>query len=165
VTGTKVTTIRGTGHRGSSRGDDGRVVGTGRGHRSVPHTADVIVEAWGTDLGSCCEEAVAGLAAVFVDAGGAAAATRRRVHLAPARNESLLLDLLEEVIFTLDTADAVPVAAEVAPAGDGGLDVVLLLADPGEVTAAGAVPKAISRSGLQVASDGEGVRCRFLVDV
>lgn len=39
-----------------------------RGHRSVAHTADVILEAWGRDLAACCEEATAALTEVYLDA-------------------------------------------------------------------------------------------------
>ena len=71
-----------------------------RGHRALPHTADVILEAWGPDFASCCEEAVAALADVYVDAGRADAVEQRSVHLGPGSEESLLLEVLEEVIFT-----------------------------------------------------------------
>jgi SHS2 domain-containing protein len=96
---------------------------------------------------------------------GAGVAARRYVHLPPASDESLLLAVLEELIFTLDTDEAVPVRAEVSVAVDGGLDVVLILVDPGGVSGTGAVPKAVSRSELAVDSRPDGTHCRFLVDV
>jgi len=136
-----------------------------RGHRVLPHTADVILEAWGPDFASCCEEAVAALADVYVDAGWADAVEQRKVHVAAGSEESLLLEVLEEVIFTLDTADAVPVRAEVRVADDAGLDVVLSLAERRTVSPTGSVPKAVSRSELVVDSQATGVRCRFLADV
>jgi SHS2 domain-containing protein len=141
------------------------VVDSLRGHRAVPHTADVILEAWGPDLVSCLEEAVAALVGVFVDVRAADVVERRNVHLRPEAPESLLLEVLEEVIFALDTAEAVPVRVEVHTARDGGLDLELLLADPQTVTPTGAVPKAVSRSELEVRSRDGVVRCRFLVDV
>lgn len=131
----------------------------------MPHTSDVIVEAWGADLASCCEEAVAALTAGFADARRAAVTEHRSVHLPPGPAESLLIAVLEEVIFTLDTAPDVPVAAVVSPADDGGLDLVLVLADRQGIRSTGAVPKAISRSELDVESGPDGVRCRFLIDV
>lgn len=141
------------------------VVHTQQGHRVLPHTADVILEAWGPDLASCCEEAVTALADIYVDAGAADVVERRQVHVRPGSEESLLLDVLEDVIFTLDTAEAVPIRAEVSSAGDGGLDCMLALADRHAVTPTGAVPKAISLSELVVDSQAGIVRCRFLVDV
>jgi len=131
----------------------------------VPHTADVILEAWGPDLSSCCEEAVAALVSVFAEAGTAPAVERRALHLAPRADDLVLLELLEEVIFTLDTVEQVPVRAEVRPASDGALDAELVLADPATITPTGAVPKAVSRSELAVAEERGRVRCRFLVDV
>lgn len=145
-------------------GGAGRAVRS-RGHRPVPHTADVILEAWGPDRAACFEEAVAALAAIYaepVDVGGA---VHRAVHVAPGTDEALLLGLLDEVIFALDTDELVPVGARVATAADGGLDMVLLAADRARVRPAGSVPKAVSRSELAVASTPDGVRCRFLVDV
>jgi len=136
-----------------------------RGHRVLPHTADVILEAWGPDFAACCEEAVAALADIYVDADRADTVEQRKVHLGAGSDESLLLDVLEELIFTLDTAEAVPVRANVSVADDGGLDVVFALADRRAVTPTGAVPKAVSRSELAVDSQAAGVRCRFLVDV
>jgi SHS2 domain-containing protein len=130
----------------------------------VPHTADVILEAWGPDLAACCEQALAALTDLYVEA-GAAAVEERTVHLDPGPAEALLLGALEEVIFTLDTAAVVPVRTGVRAAADGGLDLVLALADPQDVVATGAVPKAISRAELDVDVGPARVRCRFLVDV
>ncbi len=148
-----------------SVGHPGLVGNTRRGHQVVPHTADVIMEAWGPDLAACCEEAVAGLASLYVDTAGGEEVDRRSLHLAPGRDADVLLDVLEEAIFTLDTAEGVPVRAEIGVASDGGLDVALVLADPATVAATGAVPKAVSRSELTVTPHRGGVRCRFLVDV
>ncbi len=136
-----------------------------QGHRALPHTADVILEAWGSDLPSCCEQAVAAVVELCADTGAARTVERRSVHVDPGSPASVLLAVLEEVIFTLDTSDAVPVGAEVRAAGDGGVDVVLVLADPATVGATGAVPKAVSRSELEVTEALGAVRCRFLVDV
>jgi SHS2 domain-containing protein len=143
----------------------GIMPGRRRGYRSRPHTADVLLEAWGPDLPSCCEEAVAALVSIYLGRVGDPATGRRELRLPAATDESLLVDLLEEVIFTLDTADAVPFRAEVRSTPDGGLDANLLLADPEHLEETGAVPKAISRSGLVVTTQAKGVYCRFLVDV
>jgi SHS2 domain-containing protein len=139
-----------------------------RGHRCLPHTADVIVEAWGPSLAACAEEAVAGLLGTCLDAGRSAAAPtveRRTVHLPAGPPDTALLALLEEVVFVLDTSTAVPVGAAVRPAADGSLDVVLRLVAPADVEFTGAVPKAVSRSGLSVERRAGGVRCTVLVDV
>ena len=136
-----------------------------RGYRVVPHTADVIMEAWGPDLPACCEEAVAALASTYADASGATEVERRQVHVGGESDELLLLELLEEVIFTLDTADAVPVAASARAGENGGLDVTLVLADADTVEPTGSAPKAISHSELLVERRDGRVACRFLIDV
>ena len=138
---------------------------TDRGHRSLPHTADVILEAWGPDLPSCVEEAAAALVDTYVAGGDVRAVGERRSRLAAGSAEALLVAVLEEVIFTLDTADAVPVRALVRPGADGGFDLLLCLAGADRLETTGAVPKAVSRSGLEVRADPGGVRCRFLVDL
>lgn len=138
---------------------------TTRGHGTLPHTADVILEAWGPDLESCFEEAVAALVGVCVESTAVVAVDRHEVQLDPAPYDELLVALADEVIFLLDTAEAVPVRARVRRRDDGGLDVQVALAERTAITASGAVPKAVSRSELAVTSDTAGVRCRFLVDV
>jgi len=139
--------------------------GRRRGHRLLPHTADVIVEAWGDDLPACVEEAVLGLAETYADARRATEAERAQVHVPAGPDESLLLAALDEMIFLLDTSPNVPVSATVTAAEDGGLDLAIVLATHGTVEATGAAPKAISRSELAVVASANHVRCRYLVDV
>lgn len=136
------------------------------GHRSRPHTADVILEAWGPDVGTCCAEAAAALVATYADATHAILGDRCVRHVEPGPPEAMLLELLDELIFLLDTSDAgIPVHAQVASAPDGGLDVLVDLADPASVTPTGAVPKAISRSELRFETGSQGASCSFLVDL
>lgn len=144
---------------------DGLVANVPRGHRLRAHTADVILEAWGPDLAACCEEAVAALVETYADPGAARPVGSHGVHLTPAPDEELVLSVLDEVIFVLDTSGAVPVAAEVRAGEPDGLDLVILLADPHDVQPSGSVPKAVSRSELVVERGPDGVRCELLVDL
>jgi SHS2 domain-containing protein len=138
----------------------------GRGHHVLDHTADVVLEAWGPDLASCCEEAVAALVSTYTDRVDAPPSAWHRVHLPTATPTGLLLGVLEEVIFILDTAEGVaPVRAEVRAAPDGGLEVALGLVALDSIVGTGAVPKAVSRSGLEVEVGRAGARCHVLVDV
>lgn len=136
-----------------------------RGHRVVPHTADVIIEAWAPDLAGCFEEAVAAMVGICARIDGAAALVERPVRVPPGPEDVQLLDLLDEVIFALDTAEGIPVAATVGQGDDGALDGVLWLAPPDRVEAVGSVPKAVSHTELNVRRAFDGVTCRFLVDV
>lgn len=131
----------------------------------MPHTADVILEAWGPELASCCEEAVAALVDTYVAGGDVTTVAERRVRVECPSAEAALLAVLDEVIFALDVAEGVPVAARIGEAGTGGLSVVVQLADRERLEPTGAVPKAVSRSGLQVDVRRGRVGCRFLVDL
>ncbi len=131
----------------------------------LPHTADVILEAWAPDFADCCEEAVTALLALCFAGSGATVVDHYTFHLRSASQESMLLDLLDEVIFVLDTLAAVPVSAEARRRADGGIDVTLMLADRDAVEIIGSAPKAVSRSGLGVDSEPNLVRCTFLIDV
>jgi SHS2 domain-containing protein len=121
---------------------------TRRGHRSLPHTADVMVEAWGPDLAACCEEAVAGLVETYTVSRYATVFAEWEQHVTPAPAHVILVEILDEVVFALDVAEGVPIRAHVQARSDGALKVRLALADPATIQPAGAVPKAISRSGL-----------------
>ncbi len=137
-----------------------------RGHHTLPHTADVILEAWGPDLPACCEESVAALVETYLAAIPSEVPTQQHVHLDPADDDArLLLALLDEVIYALDVGPDVPVGAAVRIADDDGLDVALRLAPRAAVKGTGAVPKAISRSELEVVHDDDGAHSRFLVDI
>ena len=148
-----------------------------RGHRVLPHTADVILQAWGPDLSTCLEDAVAALVGTYLEdtLGSPAAdqplmtarssAAERHLSLPPAPAESWLLSLLDEVIFTLDTEEGVPARATVVSNATGGLDVTIALARRDEVVPTGAVPKAVSRSELEIVVWPDRACCQFLVDV
>ncbi len=101
----------------------------------------------------------------YIDGGDIEIVAERRTHLAPQAPDAALLAVLEEVIFTLDTADDVPIGAVIRSEPGGGLVVVMSLANAGRLRSTGAVPKAISRSGLDVTTTPDRVSCRFLVDV
>ncbi|MDH3227815.1 MAG: archease [Thermoleophilia bacterium] len=136
-----------------------------RGHRALPHTADVILEAWGPNLPTCFEEAVAALVELCVDAVHARIVERRLVRIPAAPASELLLNLLDEVIFALDIGTNVAVSAEIAARDDGALDMRLQLAARGSVAPTGPAPKGVSRSHLRLDQEAERVHCSFLIDV
>jgi SHS2 domain-containing protein len=136
-----------------------------RGHRPLPHTADVIIDAWAPSLAACYEEAVTGLIETYANPREAVAITEQAVDVASAPADEMLLQLLDEVIYAIDVADGVPIRARIRADIDGGLHARLALADPDSIEPVGAVPKAISRSGLEVTRHADTVRCQYLVDV
>lgn len=134
------------------------------GHEVHPHTADVIVEAWGDSLGACLSEAVLGLIETYLDDPVPVPTRHLEVEVAASGDLTLLEAALDEVIFTLDTRDQVPVACTVTTEA-GRATMQLGMANRSEVTGTGSVPKAISRSGMTLHRDSGGVRCSFIVDV
>ena len=140
--------------------------GRGCRHRSVPHTADLRIEAWGPSREDCIAEAIHGLVESFADVSGAGCHHTIECHLAAGSDADLLAVAVEEVIYGLDTSGEVPVAIEVGRAADGGIDLVLRAVDASTVEIIGAAPKAASLSGLACAADASGHwSCAVTIDV
>ncbi|MFI6825025.1 archease [Micromonospora sp. NPDC050187] len=139
--------------------------GPARGHRRVPHTADVRVEAWAPTREGCLAEAVAAVVESFADVGGAAPTGTAGFDVPAGRDEDLLVGLLDEVVFRLETEGTLPVAAEVADTGDGGLRVRWRTVGTDTVELVGAVPKAVSLHGLRFDRDPTGWSCAVTLDV
>lgn len=138
---------------------------SGSGHRLRPHTADVTVAAWGQSRERCLAEAVRGLVAIFADTRGLSPVRRASFACPAGPDAELLVRLLEEVIYLLDTADVVPVGVVVAAAAGGGLTGHFALVDRDGVRPVGPVPKAITRHGLRLAREDGTWRCTVTVDV
>lgn len=140
------------------------VAGRG-GYRGVPHTADLRVEAWAPTREECLAQAVRGVCASFLDLAGAAGAGRRRdVEVRADRDEDLLVALLEEVVYRLDTEGEVPVAVELTPV-EGGVRAVLWMADAGSFPVTGAAPKAVTLHETAMTGGPDGWICSVTLDV
>ncbi|MGW5419806.1 archease [Streptomyces sp. NPDC003943] len=139
----------------------------GSGHRSVPHTADAQVRAWGPTREACLAEAVLGMIECFAEVSGVRPTAVERVRLAPGSDEDLLVGLLDEFVFRLEVTGRIPVDVEVETAeeDDGGLDVRSAVAELDQVEIIGAVPKGISWQGLHIGPDPYGWSCTAIVDV
>ncbi|QFG20108.1 archease [Actinomadura sp. WMMB 499] len=140
---------------------------SGRGHRGVPHTADLRIEAWAPSREACVAEAVAGLVEGFADVSGVRRLRTVELDVPPGPDEDLLVSALDEVIFRLEVEGEIVLDAGFAPAVGGGLTARLTVGDVVEATAVGAVPKAVSLHGLRfgVAPDGGGWSCAVTIDV
>jgi len=137
-----------------------------RGHRSVPHTADLRIEAWGPTREDCLAEAVRGLVESFAELGEAGKQRASVFHLAAGSDADLLAAAVEEVIYRLDADGQIPAAVEVSRAVSGGIDLRLRMVDASGVEIVGAVPKAASLSGLTCAAGLSGEwSCAVTVDV
>lgn len=137
-----------------------------RGHRTVPHTADLRIEAWGPAREDCLAEAVRGLVDSFAAVGGAQARGRHTLRLTAGSDEDLLVAVLDEVIYRLDTEGEVPVSVDVRRAPDAGVLVCFAVAPVAEAEITGAAPKAVSLHELRCAPDEAGRwSCSVTVDV
>ncbi|MEV7228817.1 archease [Polymorphospora sp. NPDC051019] len=134
------------------------------GHRSVPHTADVRVEAWAPARERCVAEAVAGLVGSFAEVPAEPSGQTVEFRVDPGTDEDMLVAVLDEVIFRMDTEGRLPASADVA-AVDGGFEVRLRMADPDRIEVVGAVPKAVSLHELRFAPGADGWSCAVTLDV
>ncbi|MFB9391821.1 archease [Streptomyces coeruleoprunus] len=134
------------------------------GHRSVPHTADLRVEAWAPTREECLVQAVRGMCVSFLDLAGARPVRSRAVEVRADRDEDLLVELLDEVVYRLDTDGEVPVGVRLTPV-PGGLRADLSMADAGSLPVTGAAPKAVTLHELHLTSGPEGWSCSVTLDV
>jgi SHS2 domain-containing protein len=134
------------------------------GHRTVPHTADLRVEAWAPTREGCIAQAVLGTVDSFLDTSSAHPTRTRRCQLAGHSDEDLLVAVLDEVIYLLDTENEAPIDVELDPT-DAGLDVRFAMCDATKLPQIGAVPKAVSLNELCLAAGPEGWRCSVTLDV
>ncbi|HYZ38945.1 MAG TPA: archease [Pseudonocardiaceae bacterium] len=135
-----------------------------RGHRTLPHTADLRIEAWAPTREACLAESVLALVASFADTIHAEPGSAVTVKIAAQTDQDALVAVLDEVIYLLDTQAAVPVGVEVGAARDG-LSVHLQLAPLDGVELIGAVPKAVTLHHLEIARSPQGWCCGVTVDV
>jgi SHS2 domain-containing protein len=135
-----------------------------RGHRNVPHTADTRIEAWAPTREACLAEAVAGLVASFADTEGAHPTRTVTADLTVDSDPDVLVAVLDEVIYVLDTQGSVPLDVEVAPR-TGGIGLRLHLAPAHEVDIIGAVPKAVTLHDLRFDRSDAGWSCSVTIDV
>ncbi len=85
-------------------------------------------------------------------------------RLTADRDDDLLVTVLDEVIYLLDTAGDAPVGVEVNGT-DGGVEVTFAMADAGALPQVGAVPKAVSLNELRLARERASWRCSVTLDV
>ena len=138
---------------------------TRAGHRTLPHTADLIVEAWAPTRAGCLAEAVAALTDSYADTSHAEPTRRHGFRLAAATDEQALVALLDEALYVLDALGAVPVETHLDTPGDAELSGWFALVDVDRVTLIGSVPKGVALSGLSLRHLDGRWHCTATVDV
>lgn len=94
----------------------------------MPHTADLRIEAWAPTRDGCIRQAVLGTVESFLDLESAHAVHTRLRRLTADRDDDLLVAVLEEVIYLLDTVGETPVDLRLRDV-DGGVDVTFATTD------------------------------------
>ncbi|MFD8081406.1 archease [Kitasatospora sp. NPDC059722] len=139
------------------------------GHRTVPHTADLQVEAWSPTAEGCIGELVRGVVDSFADLTAAGPAGERACTVVAASDADLLAGVLEEVVYRMDADGELPTALALGAIhdADGGrtLEVRFEMADTATAALVGAVPKAVSLHGLDLRPGPGGWTGRVTVDV
>lgn len=140
------------------------MAGTISGHRSIPHRADLRIEAWAPTRDGCIRQAVLGPVGSFLDTSVARPQRTRRRRLTADRDDDLLVAVLDEVIYLLDTAGEAPV--DLAPqSADGAVDVSFAMVDASTLPQIGAVPKAVSLNELRFSHGQQSWQCAATLDV
>ncbi len=135
-----------------------------RGHRAVPHPADITIEAWGPTRDACLAEAVIALVDTFADTTHASPSDVVVSELTARTDRDRLVAVLDQLIFLLDTEGWIPLGADV----DVGPETVRLRMPVTSIDDAepiGAAPKAVALSGLAFDRVGDKWECRATIDV
>ena len=140
------------------------MAGIAAGHRGVPHTADLRIEAWAPSRDGCIRQAVLGTVDSFLDISSAGPHRSLSRRLTAGSDDDLLVAVLEEVIFVLDTVGEAPVDLDLQ-GGGGAAEVNFAMVDARTLPQVGAVPKAVSLNDLRLSHDDNGWRCLVTLDV
>lgn len=135
----------------------------GTGHRALPHTADLIIEAWAPTRIACLAEVVRALVDTFADVWAVAATDTWPVQLAADDDAELVVALLEDVLFVIDAHDLVPVGARLAGSAAGGVAGRFDVVHRSQIDVTGPAPKGIA--GCRVVSEAGRWVVRATVDV
>jgi SHS2 domain-containing protein len=136
------------------------------GHRVLPHTADVIVEAWAPTRSGCLEQLVRGVVETFADTGAVTPTREVPLEVGAADDEDVVVALVDDVCYLLDADGLVVVDVALEEhEEDGDFDGTFFVAPVEAVIATGAAPKGVSRSDLRFAHEGPVWRARALIDV
>lgn len=130
----------------------------------MPHTADLRIEAWAPSRNGCIRQAALGAVESFLDTSSAHPECTRRCRLTRERDDDLLVAVLDEVIYLLDTEGQAPVDIDVDDL-DGEVEVTFGMVDATTLPQIGAVPKAVSLNELRLAGEQTGWRCSVTLDV
>lgn len=138
------------------------------GHRILPHTADIALEAWAPGKDECIAHAVRALIESFTDLGDPVPTDSIAFTVDPTSPDDLLVAVLDEVIYQIEVHGQIPVDVSIdertGPA-EGRADIRFGTVPADTVELTGALPKAISLHGLFLKQEGGAWRCHVTIDV
>jgi SHS2 domain-containing protein len=139
------------------------------GHRALPHTADLAIEAWAEEREECVAQAVQALVESFArlpedtrPTGGAA------FGFEPEDDEDLLVSILDEAVYQVEVHGRVPIDTSIdlrTGVGEGRVDVRFATVPVDRAEPVGAIPKAVSLHALSFAHTGGCWRAHITIDV
>lgn len=134
------------------------------GFEHVEHTADVGIHAWDDSLEGCFEQATLGVLDIM---GALGTGTGERIGIEQTARDvgGVLVDWLSEVLYLVDSRDAVVTRVELEEVSDSLARGAISIAPRGHETLEGTAVKAITYHQLKVEGSGDSWRCRFFVDV
>lgn len=139
------------------------------GHRALPHTADLAVEAWAGRREECVAEAVRALIESFAELPADLPPTDSVAFaVEPATAERLLADVLDEAIYQIEVHGRIPVDTSIdlrTGIGEGRADVRFATVPARFAEPVGAVPKAVSLHALTLEHSGGSWRAHATIDV
>jgi SHS2 domain-containing protein len=134
---------------------------TSAGHRALPHTADLRLEAWAPTPDLCVAHAVQALVESFARVPDGVATQSQLVDLPIDSLDELLVSVLDEVVFLVDARGLVPIRSQVSTDGRVRFDLAPL--DQTEIV--GATPKAVTWHDLRFERRDGGWWCAVTIDV
>jgi SHS2 domain-containing protein len=136
------------------------------GHRTLPHTASLALDAWAPTRGECIAEALQALVESFADVRAAIPDQTVTLSFEEATDDDLLVRVLNDVIQQVEGHGRVPVDISVteSPDGPGGhADVRFAAAPLSGVEITGSAPKEVARHELYFGRAAGQWRCHVTV--
>mgnify|MGYP002639819558 CR=1 FL=1 len=133
--------------------------------RILEHTADLGLEAWGSDLSAALDQAVAALAAILAGEGAAQGLERRAIAVDEPDVDASVVALLSECLYLLEVEGWLACGAQLSVDGQGRIQ-GNLLGEPFHSTrhGEGVAVKAITWHQLSVVVQPGGVTITTYVD-
>ena len=129
-------------------------------------TADLGIEAWGTDLEDAFASAAHGLASLLSELPGSDQPLTRKIRIQAGTLPSLLVQFLNEIIYMEETQSFLPGRITHLKIRNNDLEATLTGAifDP-EIHTLNAHIKAATYHGLEIVEEGDEVRVKVIFDV